>query len=121
MPNKYIQNKSKPHPTTAHRSPSKRANPRPALIRRTVPSAARPNILAIAVAVAIGGHAHPLAADARDGRGGPDEDLVDARRRDAACEGGVTIDLELALVVGVVVGGIDDVDGDVVVCVKVGC
>lgn len=90
--------------------------PRPALVGGAVSRAARADPLAVAVAVAVRRHAHALAADARDGLRRADEDLVDARRRDAAGKAGVAIGVKLALRVGVVVGRGDDGDGEVVVC-----
>lgn len=82
-----------------------RRNPRPALIRRAEPPTAGADVLPVPVAVAVRRHAHALAADARDGLRRADQDLVDARGRDAAGEGGRAAGVELALAFGVVVWG----------------
>lgn len=94
-------------------------DPRPAPVRSTESRAARADPHAILEADAVGRHAHALAADARNGGGRANKDLVDTARGDAAGESGVAIVVELALGVGVVVGGFDDVDCDVVVCGRV--
>lgn len=104
----------------AHRSTPRYfldAVPGAALVRRAEAVAARPDVLAVPVAVAVGGHAHAEAADGHDGLGRADQHEADAVGRDAAGEGhlGAGDGAELALRVGVVVGRLDDVDGEVAV------
>jgi len=55
-----------------------RVDPGPAAVGGAVASAARADILAVPVTLAPGGHAHALTANAEDGSGRADEDLVDA-------------------------------------------
>ncbi len=73
------------------------------------------------IAVAVGSHAETLAADARDGRRRPDQDLVGAGRADAADEGDAAGGMvELAVVERVVIWCVDDANCDVVVCLGQG-
>lgn len=96
---------------------SKRRNPRPALIPRAKPIAARPDILPVAITVAIRRHAEPLAPHRRHRLRRADDDLARAGRGvDAADESLFAGRVEGAGGEGVVVGGVDDVDCDVVVC-----
>jgi hypothetical protein len=75
-------------------------------------------VLAVFVAIAVSADAHALAAHAADGLGRTDDDALDAVVADAEGQRPVAVGLELALVEGVVVGGVDDVDGYVAVGVK---
>lgn len=96
---------------------SKRRNPRPALIPRAKPITARPNILPVPITIAIRRHAKPLAPDRRHRLRRADDDLARAGGGvDAADESLFAGREEGAGGEGVVVGGVDDVDGDVVVC-----
>ena len=118
----FIQPKPLPdHPQPKPTTSLRRINPRPALIRRTIPRTARPHKLPMSIiAVAVGSHAEAHAADARDGRRRPDQDLVGAGRADAADEGDAAGGVvELAVVEGVVIWCVDDADCDVVVCLGV--
>jgi len=106
---------STPPSPPPHFPPLRRLDPRPALIGRTESVAARPEILAVPEAVAVRGNADAGAAHARDGLRGPDDDLAETLRGDSADQGLLAGGVEGALVLGVVVGGVDYVDGDVVV------
>lgn len=101
-------------PTSQYRSES--VGPGPALVGSAEAGAAEADGLAVHVAVAPGGHALALAADADDRRGRSDQDQVGAVGRNAANQGCLVQRLELAEWVSGVVGRFNDVDREVAVC-----
>lgn len=103
------------HPKSSSSS-LERADPRTTFIRSAVAIAAGPDKLAIdVVAVAVDAHAHAQAAHSSNGLRRAHEDLLEPLGRDAAHHGLWTVRVKGALRLGVVVGGIDDAHGDVVV------
>ena len=94
-------------------------DPRAALVRGAKAVATRANVLPIAVAVTVRGNADAEAAHTGDGLRGADDDLSDAGRGDAAHERLLPRGVEGALIQRIVVRSVNDVDGDITVCIRV--